>query len=74
MMELSFAYHLYQFDTCQQSLCPLKGFESQRGSHSTLDTLVLLLDKVVKYLLYLTVIVSSSGLSVLAPLLSRVNS
>jgi hypothetical protein len=50
MMELSFAYHVYQFDAGQDGLRSPKRFESLHRSTPTFDIFVNLLNQVVQVL------------------------
>jgi hypothetical protein len=50
MMELSFAYYIYQFDAGQDRLCPSKRFESLHRSTPTFDISVILLNQVIPVL------------------------
>jgi hypothetical protein len=66
MLILPFAYHVDQFDTGQERLCPAKRFESQHLLYPTFEILMVLFTRLFRYLLCLIVMASSSGFPALS--------
>lgn len=50
MLILPFAYHVEQFNTGQNGLCPAKRFKSLHRAYSTFDISMILLNQVVQLL------------------------